>query len=183
MKLARLLRVFPMVAFFPLYAAVAQPSAAPATDSSAGAPAITPEMLGWKMEKGSIKVLDENQKGPEGGRILHIEENASMSTALKGFTAKQVGNYGISYSIKRLSAGDEWAGCVQILCSDGTAVIRPLPYQQGHPAHSEDWIKVEAEFHTPENAVDANLQIATKAGVVVELTDFKVTIMPSPKAP
>lgn len=143
-------------------------------------PPVTPELLGWIAVKGPIKVLDESQKGPDGGRIIHIEGEASLSTPLQGFVAKQETTFTISYSFRRLSQGNGWAGCVQAYGSEARQIIRPITYQKRYPDSSETWTKVTDTFKIPANAETATFQIMTKPESLIEVADLKCTYVPAP---
>jgi len=158
---------------------ISTPAADESTEKSA-IPAVTPEFLGWKVDKGSIKVLDETQKGPEGGRIIHIEGEASLTTPLQGFVAKQENAYTISFSFRRLSPGNGWAGCVQVYGNEARQIMRPITYQKRYPDSSEAWTKVTETFKIPANADSATLQIMTKPEALIEVTDLKLTYVPVP---
>jgi len=143
-------------------------------------PPVTPEFVGWSAEKGTIKVLDETQKGPEGGRIIHVEGEASLTTLLQGFVPKQENTYTISFSFRRLSPGNGWAGCLQVFASEARQVLRPITYQKRYPDSSENWTKVTDTLKTPANAESATLQIMTKPEAIIEVTDLKCTYVPAP---
>lgn len=159
------------------------PISAPAADEPAeksAIPPVTPELTGWNADKGAIKVLDETQKGPDGGRIIHIEGEASMTTALLGFVAKQETTYSISYSFRRLSPGNGWAGCIQAYGTEARQIIRPITYQKRYPDSSEAWTKVSETFKIPAHAENATLQIMTKPESLIEVADLKCTYVPAP---
>lgn len=142
-------------------------------------PPITSQLLGWKIEKGTVKVLDESQKGPDGGLVVRFEGEASLVSQIIGFTPNQEKSYNVSFSVRRLSPGEGWTGCVQVLTTDGSTLIRPLTYQKRFPAQSEEWTKVSENFKTPPNAATAQFQIASKADCLVEVSDIKCTYVPA----
>lgn len=142
-------------------------------------PPITPQLLGWKIDKGTVKVLEDSQKGPDGGPVVRLEGEASLMTQLIGFKPNEEKSYTVSFAVRRLSPGDGWAGCVQVLTTDGSTLIRPLTYQKRFPAHSEEWTKVSETFKTPPNATSAQFQIASKSDCLIEVSDIKCTYVPA----
>lgn len=146
---------------------------------NSGIPPITPQLLGWKIDKGTVKVLEDSQKGPDGGPVVRLEGESSLMTQLIGFKPNEEKSYTVSFAVRRLSPGDGWAGSVQVLTTDGSALIRPLTYQKRFPAHSEEWTKVSENFKTPPNATSAQFQIASKSDCLIEVSDIKCTYVPA----
>lgn len=146
-------------------------------------PGITPELTGWKIEKGTPRVLEESQKGPGGGRIVRIEGEASMTAPIQGFVGGKESAYTATFVFRRLSPGNGWAGCVQVYGIANRVLISPISYQKRYPESGEAWTTVSDTFKLPANADSATFQIMTKPESVIEITDVTCTpAAPGPEA-
>jgi hypothetical protein len=163
-----------LLAFSPL----ALLSATEDTPPSLVAP-INTELTGWKIDKGNVQVLDETQKGPGGGRVLRMEGEGSIISPIQGHVLGQETSYSLSYSFRRLSPGDGWAGCVQVLGLVERVVVQPLPYQKRYPSSSEEWTRVTDNFKLPANIDSATLQIMTKPDTLIEVADLVCITTPA----
>ena len=163
-----------LLAFSPLALQSATEEASP----SLVAP-INAELTGWKVEKGNVQVLEETQKGPGGGRVLRVEGEASISSPIHGHVVGQETSYSLTFSVRRLSPGDGWFGCIQVLGSADRVLVRPIPYQKPYPATSEEWTRVTETFKLSATIDSANLQIMTKPESLVEVADIVCIAAPT----
>jgi hypothetical protein len=171
------------IAFLGFVLACSLPTALPAAPDTPPSvvPPIHAEMTGWKIEKGNTRVLEESQKGPGGGRVLRIEGEASIMSPILGHVPGQETSYSLSYSFRRLSPGEGWFGCIQILGFADRVLVQPLPYQKRYPATSEEWTRVTDTFKLPASIDSTSFQIMTKPDTLVEVADL--ICIPAPTSP
>ena len=139
-------------------------------------PPLTKELQDWN-QSGNIKALDE--KGPDGGCIVHMEGAADLCADLSGLDPTAPKTYKISFFYRRLSPGTDWIGCVQVFFQKPNwETISPISFQKDYPASSKEWTKVSEIFKGPAEAVTARLQAHCDANAIVEVADLKLQVAP-----
>jgi hypothetical protein len=105
--------------------------------------------------------------------------DAERAAAFGGHVVGQETSYSLTFSVRRLSPGDGWFGCIQVLGSADRVLVRPIPYQKPYPATSEEWTRVTETFKLSATIDSANLQIMTKPESLVEVADIVCIAAPT----